>query len=258
MIKYKRELMKKISVIISSFCVMLSYAQKVSDYQYIAIAEKFESFKNNSYDLDAFLSKNLKSKSYTVLPENRGQWPSEANANPCNVLNANVINDSGFLRNKIILEFKDCNNKVIASQKGSSSIKEFKEGFTDALSRALATVPVSKPVENSSFQPEVSSVKTVHETPQKNEVREDKRAERYSNGKLALQKIQLGSGQFILADGNSSVPFATFKETTKKDVFRVKLSSGATTIGYYENGNIVIEIPKSNEGYSKEVFSSSK
>ncbi|WP_185148731.1 hypothetical protein [Chryseobacterium mulctrae] len=58
-----------------------------------------------------------------------------------------------------------------------------------------------------------------------------------------------------MVDGNSSVPFATFKETTKKDVFRVKLGSGESTTGYYENGNLVIEIPKGNDEYSKEVFS---
>lgn len=239
---------------------MLSYAQKVSDYQYIAIAEKFESFKNENYGLDTFLAKSLKSKKYTVLPANRGQWPAEANENPCNVLNADVINDSGFLRNKVILEFKDCNNKVIASQKASSSIKEFKEGFTDALSRALVAVPVSNPVENkTTFQSEASAAEIIKEAPHKNEaVAQNNGAEKYSNGKLNLQKIQLGSGQFILADGNSSVPFATFRETTKKDVFRVKLSSGASTIGYYENGNLIIEIPKNNDEYSKETFSEVK
>lgn len=248
--------MKKISVIISTFCVVFSYAQKVSDYQYIAIAEKFETFKNENYGLDAFLSKNLKSKRYIVLPENRSQWPAEANVNPCNVLNANVINDSGFLRNKIVLEFKDCNNKLIDSQKGSSSIKEFKEGFTDALNRALVAVPVSKPVEKSNIQKEIQITEVVKSNPQPTEnSSEDKKAEKYTNGKLNLQKIQISSGQFILADGKSSVPFATFRQTTKKDVFRVILNSGASTIGYYEKDDLVIEIPVNNDEYAKEIFS---
>ncbi|MNU32659.1 hypothetical protein D3C71_212100 [compost metagenome] len=235
---------------------MLSYAQKVSDYKYVVVPSSLESFKKNNYGLSAFLTKSLKSKQYVVISENRGQWPEEANVNPCSVLNADLVNDSSFLRNRIILEFKDCNSKVISSEKGNSSIKEYEEGFKDALSKALVNISISKPVENTTFKQEVQVVKeTVQETPKVSEQKSQaSKAEKYSNGKLSLQKIQIDASQFILVDGNSSVPFATFKETTKKDVFRVKLGSGESTTGYYENGNLVIEIPKGNDEYSKEVF----
>lgn len=248
--------MKKLSVLISSFCVMLSFAQKVSDYKYVVVPSSFESFKKNNYGLSAFLTKNMKAKQYVVLSENRGQWPEEANVNPCSVLNADVINDSNFLRNKIILEFKDCNNKVVSSQKGITSIKEYEEGFKDALSETFAKIPVANPIQNTEYKKETQITETVPQVPQVSEQKSQaSKAEKYSNGKLNLQKIQIDTTQFILVDGNSSVPFATFKETTKKDVFRVKLVSGESTTGYYENGNLVIEIPKGNDEYSKEVFS---
>jgi hypothetical protein len=48
--------------------------------------------------------------------------------------------------------------------------------------------------------------------------------------------------------------FATFKNTTKSDVYRVTLENGTSTIGYTENGNLVIEIPTSDGNYKKEVF----
>ncbi|MGO4709199.1 hypothetical protein AB4Y90_08780 [Chryseobacterium sp. 2TAF14] len=255
--------MKKLSVIISSFCVMLSYAQKVSDYKYVVVPGTFESFKKDNYGLSALLTKNLKAKQYTIISENRGQWPEDANANPCSVLNADLVNDSNFLRNKIILEFKDCNSKVISSEKGGSSIKEFAEGYQDALSKALVAIPISKPTEQNNMVYSMNrdySMNNVQEGMKQEPVRTESKREsdksvRFSNGKINLQKIQIDETQFILADGNSSVPFATFKETTKKDVFRVKLSSGESTTGYYENGNLVIEIPKGNDEYSKEVFS---
>lgn len=254
--------MKKLSIGILSFCAMLSYAQKVSDYKYVVVPSILESFKKDNYGLSAFLTKSLKSKQYVVISENRGQWPEEANANPCNVLNADVVNDSGFLRNKIVLELKDCNSKVISSQKGSTNIKEFEEGFKDALSKALVAIPVSNPVEQNntaSLMNRDYSMNNVQEgmkqEPVKTEIkRESDKSVRFSNGKINLQKIQIDATQFILADGNSSVPFATFKETTKKDVFRVKLSSGESTTGYFENGNLVIEMPKGNDEYAKEVF----
>jgi hypothetical protein len=42
---------------------------------------------------------------------------------------ADIINDSGFLRNKVLVQFKDCNDKVVSSAKGASNIKEYKEGY---------------------------------------------------------------------------------------------------------------------------------
>jgi hypothetical protein len=76
----------------------------------------------------------------------------------------------------------------------------------------------------------------------------------YSNGKVDVQKIQIDANQFILAKSGSSVPFAIFKTTSKKDVFLVKLSDNTTTIGYFENGNIVIDIQQADGRSSKEIF----
>lgn len=250
--------MKKLSTIIAALCIAFSYAQKVSDYKYIALPEKFSGFKNDQYKLDVLLSKTLKQKQYVVVSGNRSQWTAEANSNPCSVLNADVINDSGFLRNKVVLEFKDCNGKVVASQKASTSIKEFEEGFQDALKQALVTIPVSSPKEISNqveaVVQEVQTSEPVREVPRQNVDNSSTQSGKYTNGKISLQKVQIDDSQFILVESNSSVPFATFKSTSKKDTFKVKLNSGESTIGYYENGNIVIEMPKGNDDYSKEVF----
>lgn len=248
--------MKKLSTIIAAICVTFSYAQKVSDYKYIALPEKFSGFKGDQYKMDVLLTKTLKQKQYVVVSGNRSQWSADANSNPCSVLNADVINDSGFLRNKVVLEFKDCNGKVVASQKASTSIKEFEEGYQDALKQALVSVPVSSPKETEIKM----AVQEVQYTEAVNEVSVQKvesstaQSGKYSNGKVSLQKIQIDDSQFILVESNSSVPFATFKSTSKKDTFKVKLKSGESTIGYYENSNIVIEMPKGNDDYTKEVF----
>lgn len=250
--------MKKLSTIIAALCITFSYAQKVSDYKYVALPEKFSGFKNDQYKLDVLLSKTLKQKQYVVVSGNRSQWTAEANSNPCSVLNADVINDSGFLRNKVVLEFKDCNGKVVTSQKASTSIKEFEEGFQDALKQALVSVPVSSPKEivaqAEAVVQEVQYAEPIKEASVQKVENSTSQSSKYSNGKISLQKVQIDDSQFILVESNSSVPFATFKSTSKKDTFKVKLNSGESTIGYYENGNIVIEMPKGNDDYSKEVF----
>jgi hypothetical protein len=71
---------------------------------------------------------------------------------------------------------------------------------------------------------------------------------------VSFQKIQISKDQFILVSSSSSVPFATFKNTTKSDVYRVTLENGISTLGYTENGNLVIEIPINDGNYKKEVF----
>lgn len=247
--------MKKISMFILAVGSTIAFGQgKVSDYKYISVPEKFESFKRSSYGLEEFLTKALHGKQYVVLPANRDQWPSEAKYNSCNVLNANVLDDSGLFTNKVILQLIDCNKKVVLESKGRSDIKEFETGFPDALKQALVKVGVSNPV--SMLPAETSSIAdntqiSVSETSAPSMA---PTAGNYSNGKVDLQKIQIDNNQFILAKTGSSVPFAVFKTTSKKDTFIVKMDSGNMTIGYFENGNIVIDVPQGEGKYTKEVF----
>lgn len=242
--------MKKLSIAILTVCSMLAFGQKVSDYKYISLPAKFETFKED-FGLADLLTKTLRSKNYTVIPSDKLQWPADAQANPCNVLMADILNDSGFLRNKVMLQFKDCHDKVISSIKGASNIKDFKEGYQDALKQTFVSISPANPM-NRIAEPH-SGVQDVAVTAQLVEAA-DSEAVKFSNGKTDLQKIQIDPSQFILVGNNSSSPFATFKATTKADVFRVKLQNGESTLGYYENGNIVIEIPQDNGNYIKEIF----
>jgi hypothetical protein len=247
--------MKKLSIFLSVFLLVLIKAQNISDYKYILIPAEFSDFKENrSYGLNNFLERSLKSKKYIVLSETKSQWPQDALTNPCKILIADILDDKSMFRNKIILQFKDCNSKVVYSEKSSSTIKEFEQGYQDALKQGLVKVPISNPSQEIE---KLAESKSTEEVKRNDDVKitQAPTAQRYKNGNLSLQKIQIDDSQFILVDGNSSVPYATFKSTNKADVFRVKLASGESTIGYYENGNIIIEIPKSNGDFTKEVFS---
>lgn len=261
MIKMKD--MKKLSILMLAICSTAIFGQKVSDYKYVLIPEKFESFKGNSYGLEETLAKALKNKKYEVLPANIDQWPSEARDNSCNVVKADVLNVKSMFKNKLMLVVKDCNNKVLLESNGSSSIKEFEEGLADALKMALINVGNSNPVAMQPAKNHASMTSTtiagntaqssVSETAVSVPVTGSSTGN-YSNGKVDVQKIQIDANQFILAKSGSSVPFAIFKTTSKKDVFLVKLSDNTTTIGYFENGNIVIDIQQADGRSSKEIF----
>lgn len=239
--------MKRFSIMLATVCASFSFAQKVSDYKYISVPEKLTTFKNDDFGTIVTLTKALQAKKYVVVSNSK----DNDNANSCQVLHADLLDDSSFLKNKIILKFTDCDNKVILEQKASSSIKDFAEGYQDALKRSLVLVPISNP--NTTIHKDNSKVEEVALT---NEISNsvEKKSVKYSNGKLNLQKIQIDDQQFILVDNNSSVPYATFRNTNKKDVFRVKLSTGQSTIGYLDKGNISIEIPQTNGEFVNEVF----
>ncbi|HAO06565.1 MAG TPA: hypothetical protein DCQ50_06135 [Chryseobacterium sp.] len=248
--------MKKKSLIILTASSMFAFGQKVSDYKYISLPSKLETFKED-FGLNNLLTKTLRSKNYTVIPSDKLQWPAEAQSNPCNVLMADIINDSGFLRNKVLVQFKDCNDKVVSSIKGASNIKEYKEGYQDALKQTFVSISPANPTAQPASPVKVQETITANSTQvvtNSSSSSVDNTALKFSNGKMDLQKIQIDNSQFILVNSNSSSPFATFKATTKSDVFRVKLQNGESTLGYYENGNIVIEMPVSGGEYGKEIF----
>ncbi|PRA97709.1 hypothetical protein CQ046_20940 [Chryseobacterium sp. MYb7] len=244
--------MKKVSTLVLAICSTMVFAQKVSDYKYVAVPEKFETFRED-YGLKDFFTKALKGKKYIILPVIKDNWPSEARNNFCNVVNADVINDKSLFKNKVIVQFKDCNNNMILESKGGSKIKEFEEGLQDALREALIQMPISNPV---ALLPATTttSASTQNSSPEPVKSTATPESSNFSNGKMDLQKIQIDPSQFILAKSGSSVPFAVFKTSSKDSVFIVKLADGNTTVGYFENGNIVIDIPQADGKYTKEIF----
>lgn len=236
-----------------AICSTMSFAQKVSDYKYVSVPEKFETFRED-YGLKNFFTKALTGKKYILLPIIKDDWPTEAKSNFCNVVSADVINDKSLFRNKLIVQFKDCNNNMILESRGASKIKEFEDGLQDALKEALVKIPISNPVTLLLPASNNNTHRTASETVVSSISATTPEASNYSNGKLDLQKIQLDPNQFILAKSGSSVPFAVFRSTSKNSVFIVKLADGSATIGYFENGNIVIDIPQADGKYAKEVF----
>ena len=256
--------MKKSFALAFLFFLLLFSAQNITDYEYIYVPKKFKDFKTNEYNLNTLLKKALEAKKYKVIQDDIVNWPLELRENPCKVLNAELLNDSNMFRNRVKLQFSNCEKNVIFETKGTSMIKDFELGYQDAMNISLKNLQNSQPkeIEVLAKPTEKNAVETVVEKPVLAVVtstnsatpKVSKKAESYSNGTMSFQKIQISKDQFILVSSSSSVPFATFKNTTKSDVYRVTLENGISTIGYSENGNLIIEIPTSDGNYKKEVF----
>ena len=275
--------MKKAIQFSTILLAALFYGQSVSNFKYILIPQKFKNEKANKYDLNILLASKLKAKKFAVITENSIDQPAEV-SNPCEMLKAEVTDVSNMFTNKVRIDFKDCNEKTIASLEGKSTIKEFEEGMRAALVASLNNLSPSNP----SDQILVAKLESVASNTQQKDIKKERsnsntseivnvseknkssnqttgtisqsenlstsKAEVYSNGSLTLNKIILGNGEFILVNPNNSIPYATFKASAKKDVFRVQLQNGTTTLGYLENGKILVEIPNADGSFKTETF----
>lgn len=252
--------MKKIVFLITLFCLTALQAQQISDYRYISIPEKFSDFEPGQYQLNNYLRLLLNQKDYEVLGSSPGYWPDEARLNPCQVLTADISKVSSAFRNKVALKFRDCNETVVATFEGESSVKEFEEGYKDALNNAFAVVGKQaneKPVYRENEKKEVtivSTTKTEHPgvelfkkhseqpaNPQTKETvtfnKENLQAFEY-NGQT-VYKSDLNNGEFTLIDKTKSHILASYYPSTQEGVYHVKVNSGNIsymTIGYF-NGN---------------------
>ena len=254
--------MKKILHLSFFILFAAAYSQNISDYEYVSIAAKTGNFESAKYGLNGILNSKLKAGKYVIVGESSESWPDAAKKNPCGVLKAEIEDTSSFLKNKVQVNFKDCSGKTLASFEGKSNIKEYEPGFKDALNTALKTFPVSNPVKlavtHETPKPNITAVaeavKSTSNQTQKSNVKTESKAQTFSNGTLNLNRIYISENQFILASPNNSMPYAIFKESTKKEVYRVQLQDGSQTLGYLENGNIVIELPNADGSYRKEIF----
>ena len=266
--------MKKLLLLSSLFVLTFGFGQQISDYQYIYVPQKFNDTETNRFGLNELIQLKLKQKNYAVITGNSETWPVGLSQNPCRMLTAEVVNSSNMFKNKVDLVFTDCQNKKILTLDGKSSIKDFEPGMREALEDAAKKLPVSNPVETQlAISPEepkkvmqevenmmkgiavAPEVKTVQIVPAaKTEASAGNKAEVYSNGSLNLNKILLTKGEFILFNPNDSSPYATFKPSTKKEVYHVQLSDGMSTIGYTELGNIIVDIKNSDGSFRKEIF----
>lgn len=259
--------MKKISQLFFLFILTVLYGQQVSNYKYITIQESKE-FKNNKYGVVELLSSKLKQKNYTILAADN---LLSANVDRCDILTVDLVDASNIFKNRITINFKDCNNKTISTTKGISSIKEYEPGFQDALMRAVTTIAISNPIERVekvvvenvapvTIQVETQNENAVVKTEKKMEnssvKTQSSSSQTYNNGKITTNRIFLANNQFILVNPNNSVPYATFKPSTKANVFHVTLGDGTVTIGYTENNEIVIDIANVDGSFIKETFTS--
>lgn len=116
----------------------IALLQVVAVAQTVVVPNKFAFLKSdNEYQLNILTKFLIEKQGFKAYMEN--EVPSELLNTPCNILRADVKNESNMMTSKLRLVLTDCANKeVFSSEVGKSREKEYKKSYQEALRNALA------------------------------------------------------------------------------------------------------------------------
>ncbi|QED38849.1 hypothetical protein FK178_14490 [Antarcticibacterium arcticum] len=267
--------MKKFITFIILFAgIYISKAQDLNAYRYVIVPEKFEFLKEaDQYQLNSLAKFLFEKHGFEAFIEGE-EMPLEFVQNRCEGLLANVANESGLFRTRLILTLKDCNNRVVyTSPEGTSAEKDFQTAYHEALRNAFS------PLGNLNYnyretivsgRPEINRIPET-ETPKK-EVSEkvdiSPHAEVRVNPKPVVKptvdNAQAGNFNFTKGDNlfflektsngysffqkGMAEPFAALIQTSTGNNFIYSSITSKGMAYFDENGNLVVEVlnPQSN------------
>lgn len=113
------------------------FGQDANKYHYVLVPQEFEFLKHpNQYQLNALTAFLLEKYGFEALYGEK----TPANVGLCDVLKANVHNDSGIFRSKLYVTLENCQGEVLFTSKtGTSREKNFKKSYHEALREAFTS-----------------------------------------------------------------------------------------------------------------------
>ena len=102
----------------------------INDYKYVSVPDRFDFLKtSDQYQLNSLTEFLLKKNGFTVINDLK-YYPSDLAKNPCLLLDVNVEKIKSFLKTKLQVQFKNCDNQIIfKSEIGISNEKILKQLF---------------------------------------------------------------------------------------------------------------------------------
>lgn len=226
---------------------VFSQQEKLNNYKYVIVPEKFDFVKSvDQYQTSSLTKFLLKKSGFEVFLGNE-KLPNELLLNRCKALVGTVINDSNMFTVKSQIEFKDCNGTVIyTTEVGKSKEKDYKKGHQEAIRRAyetMANIDYSyKPAtvvknEVEALEPVIVEEVTTEAVTQK-AVTENavvavkKESKSVTSNTLDVLYAQPTNNGFQLINLKPEIIFVILK-TNKKDVYVIKGKDGTL----YKNGD---------------------
>ncbi|WP_019039475.1 hypothetical protein [Psychroflexus tropicus] len=242
--------MKKTSLLlIALLCFQLASSQtsNINAFEYVIIPMQFDfQSEPNKYQLNILSRVLLKEEGFKVFMSTE-ERPLDYRGNTCKPLFFEVEDTSGYLSISVVARLKDCyDNVLFESEEGKTKIKDFKEGYQDALKKALSSLSEMNYRYNSSLEkyperendqlslnPASSSEDKVIEN-----AYSDKRV--YKLGGKTYWLVSVDQGDYKLLSNSGKVNYATLSKADKGSyIFNSISISGAA---YFDaEGNLNVE-----------------
>lgn len=238
--------------------------KKVNNYKFIVVPDQFDFLKQKDEYKTSSLTKFLLKKNGFTVVLNSEQYPKDLIDNPCSGLKALVLDKSSMFKLKVIIELRDCSNRLLyTSDEGVSKLKEYKKGFQEAIRNAHASMidVVYEPLLLETIRKDKKEIVTVNPVLVK-EVKEVKlevelpvinnieAAQVFPTNNIVLDSAlyaQKKENGFQLVDLKPQVVFVILN-TSVKDVFVIKDKNGLLykkgenwIAEFYEGGEIVVK-----------------
>lgn len=134
--------MKKNILILFLFASLSALAQRsLNDYKYAIVPVKYDFLNEaNEYRLNTITKHNLIKMGFQAFYDNE-DLPLETAGERCSRVFVSVEKINGLLSTKLVVVFRDCENKEInRSDVGISKLKEFKLAYPEALNNAFKSL----------------------------------------------------------------------------------------------------------------------
>ena len=224
--------MKKFVLLLMLFGFSFSFAQE--NYKYIIVPKKFSFFKEeNKYNLNVMTKTFFEKEGFEVYFDT-DEFPKDLAENRCLALIVNPTENNSMFSTKIIVELKDCYNKITyTSDEGTSKQKEYQKGYTEAFREALNSMKGQHKFKKTTEKDTDSSKPNVTET-------------KSTSGKLTAVATETG---YKLVDVNSVVVFVLHKTSSETIYTAIKGSSNGVFMKknsgwffeYYEGEKLISE-----------------
>lgn len=111
----------------------------LNEYKYIVVPKRFDGFKNeNQHQTSTYIKYLFSKKGFSTVYDDN--LPEDLAANRCLGLYVDLIDNSSMFTTKTVLGLNDCNNQeVFFTQEGKSKKKDYKDAFTEAISKSFGS-----------------------------------------------------------------------------------------------------------------------
>ncbi len=248
--------------------------QQLDKYQYVRVPEKFDFLKEeNQYQLNALTAFLFDKFGFTALYKEK----NPQGVNPCDILYANVHNDSGLFTTKLYVTLENCNKEVVlTSQTGLSREKDYKTAYHEALRKAFGSIealqhtftgevvidPVVSAEEREKYAdtseaasvPAEVIVDPVITSEEREELRVDKKSSEekafsgtYKNGSVSYTLKRTTDGFELFKTGDSE-PFARLIKSGGGENYLYSSNAVNGNAYFDRDGNLIAEYVDANSG----------